>query len=188
MTPGTDELNNPPFDPTPLTEGDFTPIKEGHFFIKVRSPEVGQNLDENAWMQGLPPCQSASYLVLDADGIPTEEYIKQSSLFGGPSKSELRTLLLELCASYRDVWKTCTRRGEEQWSLRKQVTALQKQCLVYEKTHEEMDSKMRILQMSLVSANEEIERLVMGPKKNKPVSWATVKKEMLKPKSKGKRK
>jgi hypothetical protein len=137
MTPSTEELNNPPFDPTP---------KE--YTIRVRDSglgcsDLGQNLDAAAWSPDSPSCE------------PEEGFLR--SLFG-PTKNDLR---IEIGGLSRQIEGLLKNKSD----LQKQNVALEKQCAVYTKTYLEVDTKLRICQMNLMSANEEIERLAMQPKR-----------------------
>lgn len=156
MTPA-DELNNPPFDPTPV---------EPQFFIHARAsmqaayPETGETLKEAAF----------------APERPCLKGFKGSwrELFG-PSKAELRG---EVHIKGVEILSLLGQKVEllrERNSLYRKNSSLEKQVAIWEKTYTTVSelAQQRIkdiatLRHSLNSANEEIERLAMQPVKPKP--------------------
>ncbi len=157
-----DELNSPPFDPTPVEN----PLSE--FATKLQQYTiVARGADLTAVPLGYPET---------GQPVPESEKITDLNLRNcwrnlfGPSKAELRE---EVHIKGIEILNLLEQKAEllgERNSLYKKTQSLEKQVAIWEKTYTTVSelAQQRIrdiatLRQSLNTANEEIERLCMAP-------------------------
>jgi hypothetical protein len=134
-----DELNNPPFDPTPVESFTSGP----YYTIKVRSyPETGQNVA--------------------APADPRFEPGFMESLFG-PTKATLRRRLDEITENRDLVSQKAAEYFTETFKLRHRNGVLEKQVALVSEVAARRLNEITTLRQNLNAANEEIERLAMAP-------------------------